>query len=199
MCKLGKLIQLNNNDFVNLPINESFYELSKINSDIEYSNDTFKNENCSICSSRQDNMLKLHCGHIYCLECYNKHIKMINKIKEPHRCCICRRNFRDTKITLFNINNKQLISTNSTLKKIIKLARFYSNDLNEIKLFNFILKFFSIKYITSNKNTINTNTFSSFVLQHLNDLNNPIILGRNQLNEYKQLRLFGFTNIMIMV
>ena len=227
ICKQEKLLELGiNNDVNKCNLNDSLYLLFKISKNIKSSNKLLINQSCSICLESSKPLLKLKCDHTYCLECYKKHCHMIDKLsKNPftnneYHCCVCRTNFFNKEVTLHGFNEKHLIeSINSRqdLKKIAKTkdihSTFFSKHSIDYNLFKFLVTFLNkdkslnTRYLsTSKKTNENTNaneisvsfTIDQFIHQNIKNKSKLIILGRNHFNEYKRLRQFGFTNVLVL-
>jgi hypothetical protein len=118
------------------------------------------------------------------------------------------------------------INSRMDLKKIAKIKEFYnaffSNNSDDYNLFRFLIRFLNkdkdknlnlnlnTRYLSKSKKahentkiittktTNNSLTIDQFISQNINNSSKLIILGRNHFNEYKRLRHFGFTNLLVL-
>jgi hypothetical protein len=106
-----------------LKINKKLYDIMHLHNSFVFDTDTdtiLKSDSCCICLEPDKSFIKTECKHIYCLECYQRHvnIKLTVDSIDQITCGLCRRDLNNSQLTIVN-DIQQL----NPFKEIIKTLR----------------------------------------------------------------------------
>jgi len=126
----GKIEYQKNKD----ELNNKIYKYKKTQTDLESKYNIFCNieqkiqetESCPICLEELNDSVDktiLECGHIYCVSCINK----IIKLKQSHNCALCR--------NIFDKNNLKIFNTTKIVEKNKEITSKYGSKINTLLKF----------------------------------------------------------------